>query len=463
MSAMLGVVHADLLDLLGDADADGPADDEHPDGDVAAGPADVGEDEEDAGAEGAAVAAVEDAGAVVLAVVVGVVGFVVVELGGEEGRGDDAPRAAGAVDGEGVDDVVDFELDEEHGGAEVDGGRDEAGKEGAPEVGGGAARGDGDEAREDAVVGGSGVDDVGHGVLEEDARQAARRRGDRRGHEDVGGDAAVADDRERRGAVEAVPADPQNEDAEGLEDRRLLLEVDGARPEAALAGADEDAGDDRRDAPGHVHDAGPREVDHPAAPDKPLLPPGAELPVRRPPHVHHRRVDVPHEHHRVSHVRRERRALRHGPRDDRRRRTRERPLEHPVFLQDELGMRRVRQRRRVLAGADAGVEEARTAVEPVLPRPAVPAHERVGPEREGVAGPPPHEGGDRRVEDVLDQDILRVLHLDGPHFQHREARLHEEDQDRPEEEPEGVDIFLGCGGLLQLRHARRERREFVFV
>mmetsp|Transcript_15810 Transcript_15810/g.63655 ORF Transcript_15810/g.63655 Transcript_15810/m.63655 type:complete len:651 (+) Transcript_15810:246-2198(+) len=459
VAAVLGVVHADRLDLVRDADAVrvGELEEGHEQRDVGAGPADVGEDEADGGAERAAVAAVEDAGAVILAV--RVIGLGIVELGREEGGRDDAPEAARAVDGEGVDDVVDLELDERLGGAEVDGRGDHAGEEGAPRVGGRAARGDGDEAGEDAVVRRGGVDDVRQAVRDGDVEDARRRGRDGRRHEDVRRDAAVALDGERRGAVEAVPADPEDEHAERLEDDRLLLEVARRGAEAALARADEGTADDRRDATRHVDDARPGEVDHAAAAEEPVRPPRRELAVARPAQVNDGGVDVRHEQARVRDVRAERRALGDGARHDRRRRPGERPLEHPRRLAVRLGLGRVGQRRRVVARADALVEEARAAVEPVDAR----RRERVRPERQRVARRPPEQRRDHGVEQILDEDVLRVLDLHRPDLEHREARLHEEHQARAEQEPKRITVgsvrlaFLDRGhALFEVRNARQE-------
>ena len=102
---MLRVVEAGVLDLLGDAQQSSGL--ERAEERAHGGP-DPREDDEDAGEgrrEGArGLAAVEEARAVVLAVAV--VGDAVVERRREETARDDAPRAARAVDGEGVDGVI---------------------------------------------------------------------------------------------------------------------------------------------------------------------------------------------------------------------------------------------------------------------------------------------------------------------------------------------------------------------
>mmetsp|Transcript_44623 Transcript_44623/g.148912 ORF Transcript_44623/g.148912 Transcript_44623/m.148912 type:complete len:216 (+) Transcript_44623:141-788(+) len=70
----------------------------------------------------------------------------------EHAHGEDAPEAARAVHREGVEGVVDLELEHELGGAVVHEGADEAGEECGPREHAGAAGGDGDEAGEDAVA-----------------------------------------------------------------------------------------------------------------------------------------------------------------------------------------------------------------------------------------------------------------------------------------------------------------------
>mmetsp|Transcript_26907 Transcript_26907/g.88055 ORF Transcript_26907/g.88055 Transcript_26907/m.88055 type:complete len:536 (-) Transcript_26907:48-1655(-) len=421
-AAVLRVVHAHVLLLGGAADADGDLEAQEEGRRRAADPDDDEEDEEDGREEAAAVAAVEDARAVLRAVAV--VGLLVVELRGEEGRGDDAPGAAGAVHGEGVDDVVDAELDEELRRPEVDGRGDRADDERAPERHDGAGRRDGHEAREDAVVRVARVDDAVDGVAQGRRREAARRGRDRRRHHDVAREAAVASDRERRDAVEAVPADPEDERAQGLVDDGLL----GQALLPVAARADERGADERRDAAGHVDDAAAREVDDAAVADEAVAAPGRELARAGPAHVDGHGVDEARDDDGVDDVRAELAALRDRAGDDGRRGAGEGPLEEPERL--AVGLAAGRRRRAV------DVEELRRADEAVR---AVVA-ELVRAERDAVAEEPPHDGGDGRVEDVLDEDVLRVLELHGPDLEHREARLHEEDEDHAEEEPEGVGV-----------------------
>ena len=105
---MLGVVHAVLLDLPADPDADGALAAEEDDGGHGSDPRDDREAEDEVGGEAAAVTSVEDTGALLGAVAVVSVG--VLQLGGEEADGDGAPEAAESVNGDGTDDVVDLEL-----------------------------------------------------------------------------------------------------------------------------------------------------------------------------------------------------------------------------------------------------------------------------------------------------------------------------------------------------------------
>mmetsp|Transcript_4171 Transcript_4171/g.13191 ORF Transcript_4171/g.13191 Transcript_4171/m.13191 type:complete len:706 (+) Transcript_4171:117-2234(+) len=324
----------------------------------------------------------------------------------------------------GVDDVVDAELDEELRRPEVDGRGDRADDERAPERHDGAGRRDGHEAREDAVVRVARVDDAVDGVAQGRRREAARRGRDRRRHHDVAREAAVASDRERRDAVEAVPADPEDERAQGLVDDGLL----GQALLPVAARADERGADERRDAAGHVDDAAAREVDDAAVADEAVAAPGRELARAGPAHVDGHGVDEARDDDGVDDVRAELAALRDRAGDDGRRGAGEGPLEEPERL--AVGLAAGRRRRAV------DVEELRRADEAVR---AVVA-ELVRAERDAVAEEPPHDGGDGRVEDVLDEDVLRVLELHGPDLEHREARLHEEDEDHAEEEPEGVGV-----------------------
>ena len=134
--------------------------------------------------------------------------------GGEQADGPRAPDAAAAVDGDGADRVVDAEVldqvDAEHD--------DDAGDDADDHRPGGvdpvARGGDRDEAAEEAVDRDADVPLLEAGIDAEHRRQPAGRRRER----GVGGDPADAervDGRQRAAGVEAVPAEPQDDAADG--------------------------------------------------------------------------------------------------------------------------------------------------------------------------------------------------------------------------------------------------------
>mmetsp|Transcript_3551 Transcript_3551/g.10773 ORF Transcript_3551/g.10773 Transcript_3551/m.10773 type:complete len:238 (-) Transcript_3551:60-773(-) len=156
------------------------------------------------------------------------------------------------------------------------------------------------------------------------------------------------------------------------------------------------------------------------------LAPRREL-ASAPHHVHHGRVDEARECHGVADVGREGAPLGDGAGDDSRRRARERVREEPRRLGVALDARRADGEEGV------GVDEAVVASGDELV--AAAAGER-------VARGPPRERGDGRVEEVLDEDILRVLLVHRADLEHSEAGLHPEDEDAAEDEPEGVHVRL---------------------
>lgn len=66
--------------------------------------------------------------------------------GGEEAGGDASPDAVSAVDGDGIDGVVDLKLEKEVGGTNVDDATDETDDNRSPRPDGGGTSGDGDES-----------------------------------------------------------------------------------------------------------------------------------------------------------------------------------------------------------------------------------------------------------------------------------------------------------------------------
>mmetsp|Transcript_15676 Transcript_15676/g.51018 ORF Transcript_15676/g.51018 Transcript_15676/m.51018 type:complete len:279 (-) Transcript_15676:92-928(-) len=270
---------------------------------------------------------------------------------------------------------------------------------------------------------------MGERVVEEEVREAAGGRRERRRHRDLGRDGVAADDAERRPRVEAVPADPEEERAQDHQGHGVAVDGLRVRAEAAEARPEDRRADARGRAADHVDDAAAREVD-----DADLEPgrlalghEGREEAVAAPDPVDDHGVDEAREDRAVARVRAHGAPLRDGAGDDRRRRRREGELEEPVV--------------------EAAVALVAVGEEEVL----VPADEpvaagRVGPVRERVARRPEPRRADARVHEVLEQDVLRILRADGPGAQHGEARLHQEDEDAAVEEP--VNVGAGRDGVI---------------
>mmetsp|Transcript_26869 Transcript_26869/g.82655 ORF Transcript_26869/g.82655 Transcript_26869/m.82655 type:complete len:505 (-) Transcript_26869:92-1606(-) len=431
-AAVLRVVHARVLDLRRDAeDARGLHRAKH----ERHGGADPRDDHAYAGPGGHerafGVAAVEDARALVLAVAV--IGHAVVVRRREEARRDDAPEAARAVDRHRVDGVVEARGLHAQRRRDVDEAAERADDEGAGRRDDRARGGDRDESGEDAVEDVVRVDDVLHEVADERRRHAPRRRAERRRDGDVRGGLRVAVDVERRDAIEAVPAHPEDEDAEGLEHGLALGQI----VREALARADHDARDERGDAARHVDRARAGEVDDAAFAEEPRArAPRGEL-ARAPHHVDDGRVHEADEDDGVERVGHERRAFGDAARDDGAARGREREAEEPRGFGVGRLVRRGRRHEEAAVAREAADALAREVV-------AVGARER-------RAGRPPHDGADAGVEEVLDEDVLHVLLGDGPDLEHGEAGLHPEDEDAAEEEPKRVDVARGNGVQRRLR------------
>eukprot|EP00428_Durinskia_dybowskii_P002654 CAMPEP_0170289050 /NCGR_PEP_ID=MMETSP0116_2-20130129/44586_1 /TAXON_ID=400756 /ORGANISM="Durinskia baltica, Strain CSIRO CS-38" /LENGTH=286 /DNA_ID=CAMNT_0010540475 /DNA_START=46 /DNA_END=904 /DNA_ORIENTATION=+ len=147
----------------------------------------------------------------------------------EEPERQKAPDAASAVDGEGVHDVVHLELPQQHRGPLVHQAADEADNDGLPRLHEPAARGDRDEAGEDAVAKAADVQEPRRDDLraQEEDQQAGHARGQRRVHSDEAGGVAILFRVHPQGAarVEAVPTEPQKESAQDAERDAVALEL----------------------------------------------------------------------------------------------------------------------------------------------------------------------------------------------------------------------------------------------
>ena len=200
---------------------------------------------------------------------------------------------------------------------------------------------------------------------------------------------------------------------------RQAVAGDGAcgQPGAVLhvladAGADDHGADQAQPAAGGMDDGGAGEVGEAGA--------DVVQPAAAPGPVADDRIDQRGHEHAVDHVGGKAGPFGHGAGDDRRRGCGEHRLEQP---EGEVGS---------IAGpgrGEVGQEEVAAAEQAGL----------AGPEHEGVADGPERQHADGEVHEVLHQDVGRVLGAGEARFEHREAGLHQEDQDGREQRPYRVD------------------------
>mmetsp|Transcript_6964 Transcript_6964/g.26829 ORF Transcript_6964/g.26829 Transcript_6964/m.26829 type:complete len:561 (+) Transcript_6964:336-2018(+) len=369
--------------------------------------------------EQAGVSAVQEALVVVIVGVEGEVRPQQVALR-EEGDGDDAPQAVGAVHREGVQRVIDGQRDQRDGGELVHREGDGADDDRRPRRHVCARRRDGHQASENRVVRGRQVatsDD-------DDLVEQQRRHGRRRGHDRVDGGSAGElqvdrGDGQGRRRVERDPSHEEDVHAEVGHGRAVAAEVghldDRAAAlvalhlEAQRARAHDDARGEGGDAAGQVHHSGAGEV-HVA----PVL---GEEAIGVPAPAHDDGVQEGHEDEGLHEVRRQRHALRHRSGHD--------------------GGGRHGEGERVEPGQEVGR----------VPHGVVVADGARGAlSRDAEAHEVPRQRTDAHVRDVLEQNGLGVLTADTTQLEQREARLHEGDVDTVEEQPDAQH------GNLQVLH-----------
>mmetsp|Transcript_54472 Transcript_54472/g.133155 ORF Transcript_54472/g.133155 Transcript_54472/m.133155 type:complete len:376 (-) Transcript_54472:64-1191(-) len=362
------------------------------------------------------------------------------------------------MDGRRVQGVVDLELEEEPARAVEDCAARRPNDAGHPRVHDGARARDAHEACEDAVERHPHVE----GLLEESRVQhphhAPRSTSNCSVESHLGYKVAKPGESQGRPAVEAVPAEPQNEGAKGhqsgiVRGHRVNCPSDGI--EAPLARPERDRAHKPRPATDSVHDARASEVDHTVgllveADDGAgvAVGVGARAPGREEagaPHpVHNDGVDEGGDEDRVHEVGLDLAALRHGAGHDGGGGARERPLEEPRLPRVGVGA--------ATAGAVVDVNDAEVGLadETALGL-------AIG---EAVAKEPVAHGGPRGVEHVLEEDVLHVLARDGARLEHAEASLHEEHKGAAQDEPAHVHVravvaseLLDLGvGLVDPRH-----------
>ncbi len=235
----------------------------------------------------------------------------------------------------------------------------------------------------------------------------------------VGDDVAevVADGAERGAAVEAGPAEEQDQHTQKGERDRVARDRDGlAVAELADPRPEDDRTHERAERTLEVDDRGAGEVEE-AVPGEPAATPGP---------VGDDRVDEAGEDHTEDDVRDELGPVQHGAEDDRERHRGERGLEEEQALD---------RHRQVVGERAEGPGRVVVGDEP----PGGAGEVVAVTEREPEAHGPEHQQRDRHVDEDLGHDGSRVLHSRETDLEHCESSLHEEDENRCKHNPDGVD------------------------
>merc|ERR1719378_1967357 len=268
-AAVLSVVETSLLDLCRNAqDADNLQETEHEEG-AEPHPDDDGNHEGELSGElrTLRVAAVTEFDVGLGAIESTVVGVFIESTaragdGSEQARREHTPDAAEEVDGRGVNDIVDADLLEQFGRAQVDRGGNEADAEGAVRLDDLTASSDSNKPAEDAVVAVRRVPGASAEPAEHHGAGTSSGSGDGSGHRDLARIDAVAGDGSGTDAVEAIPADPEDERADRLESMVLARPIVGVTSvKAAAARSEKNSSNKGSHSAGHVHDTAPREID----------------------------------------------------------------------------------------------------------------------------------------------------------------------------------------------------------
>ena len=330
------------------------------------------------------------------------------------------------MSGDGADRVIDLHLlIDEFDRIDDRDTSDEADPEGAGDRNNIRACGDGYKTSEAAVQ--------CHG----DIRLAVFHPGEKHGGDSTGSsrhvrgdhDAADGEDRiiARHGnggaAIKTEPAHPQDEHAEaGKRDGMTGDRIDAAVLIVLANSRSKQRGTDQSaDAADHVYTGGTGEVME------------AKLgePAAAPDPVSGDRIDQERNDHGINAVRGEFRAFCHRARDDRRRSRTEDGLE------EEIDQRRIACIARVIV-SDEEIRRTDDTAD-------------IGAEHEPEAQDPENDGAQRKVHEILHDDVACILRSREPCLHHRKPRLHEEDQDSPQQCPGRIH-----SGVLALRVRRHD-------
>mmetsp|Transcript_8249 Transcript_8249/g.18488 ORF Transcript_8249/g.18488 Transcript_8249/m.18488 type:complete len:499 (-) Transcript_8249:108-1604(-) len=353
-------------------------------------------------------------------------------LFGEESDGDASPDTITQVNGNGINSIVNLELDEEVGPEDVSPSSNDTDHECRPGFDHGASRGNTHEARERSihthgnVVGRLARLSAVHDHVSEHGRN--RSTGSSNGGRDgtKGGNVAtgLAGNHESGTGVESVPSHPEDEGTEDLEGDAMGGEVMRLGEliaigvvEASDTRAEDLGGEEGGDSARHVNDSGTGKVVHSTAKGRVVIE-GREETARTPDGVHDDGVYEPGEHEGVAQVGFELAPFGNRTGDDGSGRGRKGELEEPP---DQLS-----------TGGHVGEEESLISNETLLGGIGTTV-------RKGVPDRPKAEGTTASIEDVLEHDILDILLTDGSGAKHGEASLHEEHHGGGEEEVKDIE------------------------
>ncbi len=344
-----------------------------------------------------------------------------------EGHHHQAEQAAHPVYRDGTDRIIDLHAIEGDDGVDHQGTGEGADQAGEQRAGGGRVGGNGDQAAEGAVED-HGEIRLAPGELAD--QQGADHTGGRGGvgvDEDGadGGGVSGAGERELGAAVEAEPAHPQDQGAQGRQ--RQVGAGDGVDLALlaifATTGAEQQHGGEGSGGARHVHDAGAREVGE-ARLFQEAAAPGPEA---------FHGVDEAGHHHAEQQEGPELHALGHRPGDD------GGGGRHEDHLEEEVGVQGVARVVRLAA------HQAAKARQPAAGG-VVHVHDVVTDQQE-------HDAGDGIEQDVLGQDLGGVLGADQAGLQHGEPGGHPHDQHAGDQQVEGVECIAQlANGFDQLFH-----------
>mmetsp|Transcript_110644 Transcript_110644/g.356975 ORF Transcript_110644/g.356975 Transcript_110644/m.356975 type:complete len:332 (+) Transcript_110644:568-1563(+) len=329
--------------------------------------------------------------------------------------------------GESVDGVVHLEPLQQGGSALEQEGTHGANDHSRPALDIAATRSDGDQASQDAIAHASDVVLPEHGKAEHQDDQPGSCSSERRVHGHLGCQSAL-----RRGAhcesgtaIEAVPAEPQDEGAQ--DDQRQTVRGEGLTNvgvKATVARANNNRANECSDTAAHVDDTAAGKVQEAGRVDVVVSAP--REPAIAPSPVHNHRVDPGGHDDSEDRVARELHTLGHATADDGCSSGTEGPLEEPV----DHGVRRC-ELAVLINLCEAMAEKLSVVREGVV----LIFADAIG---EAPTERPPAHGADTHIHQVFHQDVLHILRAAAAGLHHCETSLHEHHHSSAQDQPRVV-------------------------